>query len=197
MSKEIFNLSKEDETTPVVFDLSKAMEEAGIPMPSTIRFGAGWDMPEGAAAMDVDLSIATVNADSKLVDQGAFAFFQQRSVPGIELSEDDRTGENTVGGDDEFAIVKLDELADGGVGVVGSLSVYDDPENRGLSAAGECYIRLVNEDTGEEMVRVQMTDLNSDAANLIKVMKDGDQITVEAVEEPIQGDLNAVVASFM
>lgn len=192
---DIFNLSKEDASTPISFDLTKALVDSGIAIPSSIRLGAGWDMPEGQAKMDVDLSVATITADGKLTGKDHFAFFSQRSVPGIELSEDDRTGDSSVGGDDEWAIVKLDELADGGVGIIGSLSVFEDSESRGLSSAGECYIRVVNEDTGEEMVRVQMTDLNSDAANLIKVTKDNGNIVVEAIETPIQGDLNAVVAS--
>jgi len=195
MSKLVtFNLSKEDDSTPVVFDLTKAAEEVGVAIPSAIRFGAGWDMPEGEEKMDVDLSIAVINSDGKMIGTN-LAYYKTRSIPGVELSEDDRTGDSTDGGDDEFAIVKLDELADGGVGVVGSLSVYEDTQGRGLSAAGSCYIRLVNEDTGDEMVRVEITDLNSDAANLIKVTTADGNIIVESIEEPIQGSLQDVANS--
>ena len=195
MSKLVtFNLSKEDDSTPIIFDLTKAVEEIGVAIPSAIRFGAGWDMPEGEEKMDVDLSIAIINSAGKMVGAN-LAYFKNRSIPGIELSEDDRTGDSTDGGDDEFAIVKLNELADGGVGVVGSLSVYEDNQGRGLSAAGSCYIRLVNEDTGDEMVRVEITDLNSDAANLIKVTTADGNIIVESIEEPIQGSLQDVANS--
>lgn len=192
---ETFNLSKTDTTTPVVFDLSKAVEEAGIPMPTKLRLGAGWD-PQ-TPAIDVDISVGIIDVAGKAVAQTEFAFYGQRDVAGIELSKDDRTGESSDGADDEFAIIDLANIATGGVGFIGSLSVYDDPQERTLKDAGACYIRLVNEDTGEEILRVSMATVDSDAMNVIKVSNVDGNMIVEAIEIPVAGDVNAVYASLV
>lgn len=188
-----FNLSKTDSSTPVLFDLTKAIKDAGTPMPTKLRFGAGWDPQE--PAIDVDLSVGVIDAAGKLVAQSEFAFFGQPEVAGIELGGDDLTGSSSDGEDDETAIIDFAGLAENGVGVIGSLSVYNDPKGRTLKDAGTCYIRLVNEDTNEEILRVSMDNADSDAMNVIKVSNVDGNMIVEAIEIPVSGDANSVCES--
>lgn len=192
---DTFNLSKSDSTTPAIFVLSKATEEAGTPMPTKLRLGAGWD-PQ-TVALDVDLSVGIIDSAGKLVATSEFAFFGQRDVAGVELSKDDRSGDSSDGSDDEWAIIDLENIASGGVGFIGSLSVYNDKEGRTLKDAGVCYIRLVNEDTGEEILRVSMATVESDAMNVIKVTNVNGNMIVEAIEIPVVGDANDIVASLI
>lgn len=200
MPEEIFNLSKTDGTTPTLFDLTKAVEKAGTAMPSKLRLGANWD-PQ-TPKLDVDLSVGIVDTNGKLVARSEFAFYGNRDVAGVLLSEDNLDGVDAtvpdpmnVAGDDEWAVIDLANIADSGVGFIASLSVYNDDDKRTLKDAGGCNIRLVNEDTGEEILRVSMATVDSDAMNVIKVTNVDGNMIVEAVEISVAGDINAVVAS--
>ena len=196
---EYFVLSKagNEDDVPSYFDLSKDLIEANLPVPTIFRVGAGWDMPEGAETLDVDLSIASINSDGKLVSPSAFACFKNREVPGIRLSEDSRDGKTSIGGDDEFALINLEEMSDNVVGFIASLSVFDDKLGRNLSAVNDCYIRLIDEATGEEMVRVQMNGVEADAAHLIKVSLIDRSLIATAIEEPISGGINNLIHSLI
>jgi stress response protein SCP2 len=194
-----FNLNKNGDT-PALFNLSKAIVEAGKTVPTTLRFGAGWGMPADQEKMDIDLTIAALNTEGMLVGDhlNSFAYYDQKeAISGIVLSEDCRDGETTEGGDDEFADVTIANLPEGTTELLASLSVYDDPQSRKLSAADSCYIRVMDGETSEELVRVAMTELNSDAADLISVKFSGGDIIAEAIERPLQGDINNIVAQFI
>ena len=198
--QNVLNLSKEDTSTPMLLDLTKVLEEASIPVPTKLLVGAGWTpAPTGEPNLDVDLTIAGINADGKLIDQGNFAFFNQKTIPGVQLGEDDRSGkssddnEDEAETDDETADIVLADLT--GVGFIASLSVFDDIKKRTLKDAGDCYIRLVNPDTGEEMVRVGMSTVDADAVHAIKVTLIDGALVAEAIETTVTGKLADVIAS--
>ncbi len=69
-------------------------------------FGAGWDNPNGP----VDLDIVCVAADSsgKLTQDKNLVYFGNRSIPGIDLSEDNTTGDGD--GDDESIVINTEKL---------------------------------------------------------------------------------------
>jgi len=84
--------------------------------PQSFYFGCGWN-PKPGISWDLDLCVA-LTSGGKLVD---FVFYGKKATGGVQLSEDNRTGEGD--GDDEFVKIdtsKLDPSIDGihiGVGV--------------------------------------------------------------------------------
>ncbi len=191
----IFNLSKDAPT----FNLSKAVAEAQKAQPTKLLVGAGWSTPEGQAKIDLDLTVAALNADGKFVGNpdASFAFYNNRgALAGVELSEDCRDGETSDGDDDETAMITIASLPEGTAKLVISLSVHDDDAGRTLSAAESAYVRVADAETGEEFVRLSTSELNHDASDMISITL-GDEIIVEENVRGISGDLNTLVAAFV
>lgn len=132
------------------------------PAETKYQAGAGWD-PKSAEAVDLDLMGVLIGADGKaLPDENAngtnldeaVVFYNNRTLPGFQLSEDDRTGQSSDGGDDETMEIdttKIDTKVQKVVLAIGSYSgqTFDEVEN--------AYGRLVDS-KGGEVAKVNLGD---------------------------------------
>jgi tellurium resistance protein TerD len=73
---------------------------------NNVYAGAGWD--QVGAATDLDLVGAALNSAGKLTAQTRLIYFGDRTEPGIQLSEDNRTGAGD--GDDESMTIDLSKV---------------------------------------------------------------------------------------
>lgn len=150
----LLNLQKND-----ILDLSKK-----DPSLKNILLGSGWDVAKKGffgfgADYDLDLIALLLDEDGKLIKSSKSVIYYNDMVgQGIKLHEDNRTGEGE--GDDEKISISLDKLPIECKKVVFAVTIYDAVKRRqSFSKVKNAYVRLVNEDKGnEEICRYNLTE---------------------------------------
>ena len=117
------------------FELDIVSKQEG---PHSFYFGAGWDNPDGPVDLDI---VCALLVDGKLNDNANFVYFGNRSAPGVELSEDNQTGEGE--GDDESIVIRPDQLPTNVNKVVIGLAAYAGAD---LSSAPNPHFRVCDGD---------------------------------------------------
>ncbi len=102
--------------TSLNLDIASKMPEG----PHTYYFGAGWDNPNGP--VDLDIVAVLLGEDGKLSDQSNLIYFGNKTAAGVQLSEDNTTGEGE--GDDESIVINTGALDDSVKTVVIGLAAY-------------------------------------------------------------------------
>ncbi len=82
-------------------------------------FGAGWDNPNGPVDLDI---VCVLLTNGKLSNQKNLIYFGNRIAPGVQLSEDNTTGEGE--GDDESIVISTASLDDNIDNIVIGLAAY-------------------------------------------------------------------------
>ena len=149
----LLNLQKND-----ILDLSKK-----DPSLKNILLG-GWDVAKKGffgfgADYDLDLIALLLGEDGKLIKSSKSVIYYNDMVgQGIKLHGDNRTGEGE--GDDEKISISLDKLPIECKKVVFAVTIYDAVRRRqSFSKVKNAYVRLVNEDKGnEEICRYNLTE---------------------------------------
>ena len=150
----LLNLQKND-----ILDLSKK-----DPSLKNILLGGGWDVAKKGffgfgADYDLDLIALLLGEDGKLIKSSKSVIYYNDMVgQGIKLHGDNRTGEGE--GDDEKISISLDKLPIECKKVVFAVTIYDAVRRRqSFSKVKKAYVRLVNEDKGnEEICRYNLTE---------------------------------------
>ena len=150
----LLNLQKND-----ILDLSKK-----DPSLKNILLGGGWDVAKKGffgfgADYDLDLIALLLGEDGKLIKSSKSVIYYNDMVgQGIKLHGDNRTGEGE--GDDEKISISLDKLPIECKKVVLAVTIYDAVRRRqSFSKVKNAYVRLVNEDKGnEEICRYNLTE---------------------------------------
>ena len=117
------------------FDLDIATKQEG---PKTFYFGAGWDNPNGPVDLDI---VCVLLTGGKLAAQSDLVYFGNRSAQGVNLSEDNQTGEGE--GDDEDIVINLDEVASSVTSIVIGLAAYAGAD---LAGAPNAHFRVCDGD---------------------------------------------------
>jgi stress response protein SCP2 len=159
-------------------DLSKQAADAGNAGEVKFQAGAGWD-PKSGTAVDLDLMAILIGTDGKaLPDENsngtnldeAVVFYNNRTLPGFQLSADDRTGQSSAGGDDETMDIdttKIDTKVQKVMIAIGSYSgqTFAEVEN--------AYGRLVDS-KGNELAKVNLGDHGTSKAVVVgELERDG------------------------
>ena len=133
------------------FDLTIASKQTTS---GQFYFGAGWDNPNGPVDLDI---VAAVLVGGKLVKASDFVYFGNRTAPGVQLSEDNQTGEGD--GDDEDIVIDTMLLPADCDKVVIGLFAYAGAD---LSNAPNTHFRVCDgtEETSEQIGDVT---INADA----------------------------------
>jgi stress response protein SCP2 len=125
---------------------------AGTPPLRRVAMGLGWDPAAGGRAIDLDASAIAVGARGKKVDS---VWFMSKSAFGgaIEHSGDNLTGHGS--GDDETITVDLGALPGDVAAVVFTVNSFQGQKFTDVRSA---YCRLVDLDSGSELVRFDITE---------------------------------------
>jgi len=134
------------------------LSQDGTPL-ADVTVGLGWDADTGSGVdFDLDASAIICGPDHKVVSDEHFVFYNNLSSPdgAVQHTGDNVTGEGE--GDDEQILIDLDRLDEKTGQIVFAVSIHD-AQNRGqnFGQVEEAYIRVVDNITGREMCRYELS----------------------------------------
>ncbi|PWJ36011.1 TerD family protein [Sediminitomix flava] len=143
------------------FNLSKKE-----PTLKKIMIGLGWEVKAGAT-LDLDASVFMVGANGKLPADEYFVFYNNLKSPdgAVQHTGDNRTGAGE--GDDEMILANLDLINPSVQEIIITVTIHDgDQRNHSFGLLSDAYIRLVNVDTGNEVLRYNLGNEFSEATDV-------------------------------
>jgi stress response protein SCP2 len=141
-------------------NLAKEAATAGNAGETKFVAGAGWD-PKSGTPVDLDLMAVLLGSDGKaLPDENsngtnldeAVVFYNNKSLSGLQLSEDDLTGQSSDGGDDETLQIDTTTVDQKVQKVVISISSFS---GQSFDEVENAYGRIVDS-KGTELARVDL-----------------------------------------
>ena len=180
--------------------LAKVATDAGITGGlSKIIVGLGWDTNryDGGAAFDLDAAAFMLASTGKVRNENDFIFYNNKTGPGVEHTGDNRTGDGD--GDDEQIKVDLTAIpAD--IEKVSFTVTIDQAEQRAqnFGMIENAFIRIVDEGTGTELVRYDLTeDFSIETALVIaELYRHNGEWKFNAIGSGFQGGLAALCGNF-
>lgn len=216
-----FNLSKTIEKGGR-FNLSKS--DTGAPSGLTrVRIGLGWDPNEtdDGPPFDLDVSAFAIDSNFKIPSSSYFVFYNQVNMGNRVEDEnekglyrpitidksilgaiDDPDGKRSDGDDDEDMIIHLDKITDAvqQIIIVVTICKYPDhPDKRtanlNFGMVDDCYIRILNDKNGEELVKYTLKEdfSKEDAVQFGRLYRVGGQWEFEAMGTGNEGGLASLV----
>lgn len=141
----------------------------GNPSLDRIHVGLGWDVNQTVGQdFDLDASVFMLGANEKVIDANHFVFFNNLKSPcGSVL----HMGDNLTGagdGDDEEVKVQLSKVPQNVQKLVFTVSIYDASVRRqNFGQVRNAFIRVVDEMTGKEIIRFDLTEDFSSEQSMI------------------------------
>ena len=210
-----FNLTKGER-----FSLSKA-----APGLTVVRVGMGWDPNDqvGGPDFDLDVSAFALNGNFKIPSDSYFVFYGQvqmgnciedRKEKGlfrpitkdgaIMGAIDDPDGRRSDGDDDEDMFIDLSKIKPDVEQIIVCCTICKYPHdnkkdrrtlNLNFGQVEDCYIRIVNESTGEEILRYDLRDkyTKEDAVEFGRLFRVGNSWEFEAMGRAHTGSLQTLV----
>lgn len=132
--------------------------EKAAPGLKNIHVGLGWDsrVTDGQE-FDLDASVFLVGANGRVKSDDAFVFYNNLTSPdgSVEHTGDNRTGDGE--GDDEVLNVYLEKVSPDVAKIIFTVTIHDaDARRQNFGQINNAFIRLVNKDTGIEVVRFDL-----------------------------------------
>ncbi|MEV4739138.1 TerD family protein [Streptomyces sp. NPDC049555] len=123
----------------------------GQPLMRSVRMGLGWEPAWNGRAIDLDASVIAYGPDRNMIDA---CYFGRLQILGgtVQHSGDNLTGEGS--GDDESITVHLGGLPPEVTGLVFTVSSFTGQK---FTEVAKAYCRLLDAQTGEELVRFDLT----------------------------------------
>ena len=210
-----FNLNKGER-----FPLSK-----GVPGLTIVRIGMGWDPNEESNGPDFDLDVSafTLNSSFKIPSDSYFVFYGQvRMGNCIEDSKerglfrpitedksilgaiDDPDGKRSDGDDDEDMIIDLSKVNSKIEQIIICATICKFPNdnkkdrrtlNQNFGMVDDCYIRILNEAAGDEILRYDLAkeSSNEDAIEFGRLYRVDNSWEFEAMGRSHNGSLQTLV----
>lgn len=171
------------------------------PTLSKIRVGLGWDTNQydGEADFDLDASVFMLKANGKVGSDKDFVFYGNLAHPSQSVvhTGDNRTGEGD--GDDETIKVELSKVPAGYEKLVVVVTIYDaDKRLQNFGMVSNAYIRLIDENNGEEILRYDLSeDFSTQTALVIgEIYKHGNDWKFNAVGSGYNGGLAQLCSAY-
>jgi tellurium resistance protein TerD len=166
-----------------------------------VLVGLGWDTNRynGGDDFDLDASAFLVDGNGKAFNEKSFIFYNnlQSEEGSVIHTGDNRTGEGD--GDDEQMLIKL-PLVPSHVQKVAFTVTIHDAENRrqNFGQVSNAFIRIVNEDTNEEIVRYDLgEDFSIETALVVgEIYRHNNDWKFNAIGSGFQGGLAALISDF-
>jgi tellurium resistance protein TerD len=166
-----------------------------------IIIGLGWDVKQsdGGYDFDLDASAFLLNASGKCRTESDFIFYNNlRSPDGSVIhTGDNRTGEGD--GDDEQIKIDLSKIPQDVHKIAITVTIHEaDARCQNFGKISNAYGRLVNEDTGVEVLRYDLAeDFSIETAVVFcEIYRHGNDWKFNAVGSGYQGGLRALVRSY-
>jgi tellurium resistance protein TerD len=178
-------------------NVSLTKEAPGL---KTVTVGLGWDVRKtDGAAFDLDASAFVLGQNEKVLSDGHFVFFNNKSSPegAVLYGGDNRTGEGE--GDDETIKVDFEKLPQDVKKVVVAVTIYEgQARKQNFGSVSNAFARVINDADGKELARYDLTeDSSTNAAMVFVELYRGAQgdIKVKAVGEGWESGLEGLASA--
>jgi len=165
-----------------------------------IVVGLGWDArATDGAAFDLDASAFLVKMDGKVRSDSDFCFYNNKVVAGGAVQH---AGDNTTGageGDDETIKVELSKIPADLDKVVFAVTIHEaETRKQNFGQVNHAYIRVVNEEGGQEIARYDLSEDASVETSMIfgEIYRIGADWKFKAVGQGFAGGLGPLASSF-
>ncbi len=173
----------------------------GAPGLTRLLLGLGWDTNkyDGGASFDLDTAAFLLGADGRTLSDADFVFYGNLKHPSgaVEHLGDNLTGEGE--GDDEEIKVNLANIPASVEKVAFTATIYDaEARNQNFGQVSNAFIRVVNEDTGEELIRYDLCeDFSIETAVVVaEIYRHNGEWKFNAIGGGFQGGLKALCQNF-
>lgn len=164
-----------------------------------ITVGLGWDTNkyDGGAAFDLDASAFLLNGAGKVDREENFIFYKNLTAPGVQHMGDNLTGAGD--GDDEQICINLAEVAADVEKIDFTVTIYDaETRAQNFGMVENAFIRIVNTETGEELVRYDLgEDYSVETALVVaELYRHNGEWKFNAIGSGFAGGLGALCNNF-
>lgn len=177
-------------------DLTKG--NAGL---KKILVGLGWDVNSFDTGSDFDLDASAFLLDStgKCPTEKEFIFYGnlKHSSASVEHMGDNLTGEGD--GDDEEIVIDLNKIPSNIEKIAFTVTIYDsETRNQNFGQVSNSYIRIVNNDTNEELIRYDLEeDFSIETAIVVgELYRKNGEWKFNAIGSGFQGGLAALCGHY-
>ena len=178
-------------------NLSLSKEAPGM---TKVLVGLGWDARStDGQDFDLDASAFLLKADGKVRADSDFIFYNQlKSTDGsVEHTGDNRTGEGD--GDDEAIKIDLSKVPAEIDKIAITVTIHEaDVRKQNFGQVRNAFIRLVNQDNNNEVVRYDLAeDASTETAMIFaELYRNGAEWKFRAVGQGFNGGLKPLAESF-
>lgn len=163
--------------------------------------GLGWDTNKysGGYDFDLDASAFLVGSDNTVTNDKDFVFYNnlQGGNGSVVHTGDNRTGEGE--GDDEQLIIDFTKVPDHIQKVAITVTIHDAEQRaQNFGQVSNAFVRLVNEETNEEVLRYDLAEEFSIETALVvcELYKHDGEWKFNAVGSGFQGGLAALCKNY-
>lgn len=167
---------------------------------SRILVGLGWDArATDGQAFDLDAAGFMLKADGKVRDDADFIFYNQaKSADGsVEHTGDNKTGAGD--GDDEALKVNLSAIPAAIDKIAFTVTIHDGEQRKqNFGGVSRAYIRVVDEATGKEIARYDLSeDASTETAMIFgEVYRAGSDWKFKAIGQGFKGGLAPLARNY-
>lgn len=167
-----------------------------------ITVGLGWDPNEGTGYdFDLDASAFMLGRNGKIPKDEYFIYYNNMFSPdaSVEGAEDDLTGGASDGGDDEEIKVNLPKVSQEIEEIVFVVTVHEhDVRKQNFGQVRNSYIRIVNTDTNEEIMKYELDEDYSTETSVefARLYRRGGEWKFEAMGKGYDKDLGYFVNKY-
>ncbi|MBQ7544403.1 MAG: TerD family protein [Synergistaceae bacterium] len=166
-----------------------------------ILVGLGWDVKkyDGGFDFDLDASAFLLGPNGKVSSDADFIFYHnlKHSSGAVEHTGDNLTGAGD--GDDEVIRVDLKKLPPSVDKVAFTVTIYDaDDRKQNFGQVANAYIRIVDEASGEELIRYDLgEDFSVETAIVVgELYRHAGEWKFNAIGSGFKGGLRALCLNF-
>lgn len=167
---------------------------------TSVTVGLGWDVRKtDGAAFDLDASAFVVDDNGKVLSDGHFVFYNNKTSPegAVIYGGDNRTGDGA--GDDETIKIDFSKLPANAKKVTVAVTIYEGQQRRqNFGSVQNAYARVINQADGKELARYDLSeDSSTNAAMVFVELYRGPQgdIKVKAIGEGWESGLAGLASA--
>lgn len=173
----------------------------GNPGLSKLLVGLGWDVKrfDGGSDFDLDAAAFLLGASGKVGSDSDFVFYGnlKHASGGVEHMGDNLTGSGD--GDDEQIKIDLSVVPANVEKIAFTVTIYDaDVRNQNFGQVENAFIRVVNEASGEEIIRYDLgEDFSIETAVVVgELYRHSGEWKFNAIGSGFQGGLKALCLNY-
>ena len=168
---------------------------------SKVVVGLGWDVNkyDGGQDFDLDASVFLLNENGKVSNGEDFVFYNNTTGGNgsVTHSGDNLTGEGD--GDDEQVKISIQKVPDSIQKIAFTVTIHDaESRNQNFGMVSNSFIRIVNEETNEELIRYDLgEDFSIETAIVVgELYRHQGEWKFNAIGSGYQGGLAALCNDF-